>query len=172
MASKHPAPVTLIKHRGFFSYSQLLQSIRGWYVDDDYEVLDIPSYKQKFPTATGTEHEMKLHAEKNVTEYVKFHIDIFMRVYNMRDIEIIQDGKKMKLQEGQVQIEVKPMLELDWQKRFKGPDQWKKFLGYLDEFYRGYIIKYKIVDYWEDMLLLKSAQLARTIKEALGQEVL
>ncbi len=169
---KSDQPVTLVKHRGFFNYSDLLQAIRKWYIDDDYEVLNMPMYKQKFPTTTGVEHEFKIHGEKNVTEYVKFHMDIFMRVYNMRDVEIIHEGKKLKMQEGQVQIEVIPVLELDWQSRFKGPKPWKDFLSALDEFYRNYIIKYKIVDYWEDMVLLKSSQLARVIKEALGQEVI
>ena len=164
-------PVTLVKHRGFFDYSKLLQSIRRWYVADDFDVLNMPTYKTKFPTPTGQEHELKFHGEKNVTEYVRYHVDIFMRVYNLRDIEIIQEGKKMKLQDGQVQIEVIPKLELDWQKRFSGPPPWKKFLTALDEFYRSYIIKYKIGDYWEDMLLLKAAQLVRVIKDALGQEV-
>jgi hypothetical protein len=168
---KFPLPVTLIKHRGFFSYSDLLQAIIGWYAHDNYEV-DMPMYKQKFPQVTGTEHEFKIHAEKKVTEYVKFHIDLFIRVYNMRDIEIIQEGKKMKLQDGQVQIEVIPFLELDWQKRFSGPPPWQNFLKALDDFYRSYIIKYKIVDYWEDMILLKSSQLGRVMKEALGQEVM
>jgi len=165
-------PPTLVKHRGFFSYSKLLQAIRMWYVEDDFEVLNIPKYKQKYPTPTGTEHEMVIKGEKNVTEYVKFHIEIEMRVYNLRDIEIIQDGQKTKLQDGQVMLYVTPILELDWQKRFKGPKPWKGFLEALDKFYRGYIIKYKIADYWEDMVILKGAQLVKTIKEALGQEVL
>jgi len=165
-------PVTLIKHRGFFNYSKLLQSVRHWYIDDDYEVLDMPKFKQKYPSPTGTEYELEIHGEKKVTEYVKFHIDVFMRIYNLRDIEIIQEGKKIKLQDGQVQIEVRPILELDWQKRFSGPGWWGKFLQELDEFYRKYIIKYKIGDYWEDMVLIKGTQLARVIKEALGQEVM
>ncbi len=169
---KFDQPVTLVKHRGFFNYSELSQAIRKWYIDDDYEVLNMPMYKQKFPTTTGVEHEFKIHGEKNVTEYVKFHMDVFIRIYNMRDVEIIHEGKKLKMQEGQVQVEVIPVLELDWQSRFKGPKPWKDFLSALDEFYRNYIIKYKIVDYWEDMVLLKSSQLARVIKEALGQEVI
>jgi len=165
-------PTTLIKHRGFFSYSKLLQAVRKWYVNDDFEELNMPSYKVKYPTEIGTEHETRINGKKNITEYVRFEIEVFIRVYNMRDIEIIQDGKKIKLQDGQVQIEISPILHLDWQKRFAGPPPWKNFLKALDEFYRGYIIKYKIADYWEDMLLLKSGQLARTIKEALGQEVI
>ncbi len=164
-------PVTLIKHRGFFDYSKLLQAIRKWYVDDDYDVINLPMYKQKFAGPTGVEHEFKIHGEKNVTEYVKFEMDVELRVYNMRDIEVIRDGKKIKTQDGQIQIAVQPKLVLDWQKRFKGPPPWKKFLESLDDFYRNYIIKYKIVDYWDDLCLLKGSQLARLIKDTLGQEV-
>jgi len=163
-----PQPVTFIKHRGFFNYSELLQAIRKWYIDDDYDMLNIPMYKQKFPSATGVEHEFKMHGEKKVTEYVKFHMVIFVRVYDLRDVEIIRDGKKVKLQEGKVQVEVSPVLDLDWQKRFGG----SKFLQALEEFYRKYIIKYTIVDYWEDVVLLKAAQLSKVIKESLGQEVI
>jgi len=164
-------PPTLIKHRGFFNYSELLQAIRNWFVENDHDILNMPMYKQKFPTTTGVEHEFKIEGEKNVTEYVKFKTKIFIRIYNMRDIELVHEGKKVKLQDGQVQIEIRPYLVLDWQKRFAGPPPWKSFLKALDEFYRNYIIRYKISDYWEDMILLKTNQLGKIIKETLGQEV-
>jgi len=170
--AEYPQPVTLITHRGFFNYSDLLQAVRKWFIDEDFDTLDMPMYKQKFPTPTGTEHEFKMVGKKNVTEYVRFEIEFFLRIYNMRDIEIIQDGKKIKLQDGQVWINVSPVLILDWQKRFEGPKPWRDFLAALDDFYRNYIIKYTIVDHWEDMVLLKGGQLARIIKEKLGQEVI
>lgn len=164
-------PVTLVKHRGFFDYSKLLQAIRQWYVDNEFDNFDIGSYKQKFPTATGTEHEAEMSGSKRVTDYFKIKIEIFMRVYNLRDIEIIQDGKKLKLQEGQVQIEVRPAYDLDWQKKFQGKGKWGDFLKALQEFYHKYIIKYKIGDYWEDMVMMKAGELVNVIKDALGQEV-
>jgi len=172
MATTIPQPTTLITHRGFFNYSALLQAARRWFVEEDFETLDMPLYMQKFPTPTGTEHEFKMKGTKNVTEYVQFKVEFFMRVYNMRDIEIIQDGKKIKLQEGQVWINVIPELVLDWQKRFEGAGPFRNFLKSLDDFYRNYIIKYTISDYWEDMVLIKAGQLARIIKETLGQEVI
>ncbi len=165
-------PVSLIKHRGFFNYADLLHAVRGWFVQDDFEVINMPLYLLKFPEPTGTEHEFKIVAEKTVTEYVKFHFTVEMRVYNMRDIEVIHEGQKVKLQDGQMQITIIPELELDWQKRFSGSGPFKGFLSALDKFYRGYIIKYKISDYWEDMILLKSSQLAHLIKSTMGQEVI
>lgn len=172
MSVKDDLPVLHIKHRGFFNYSELLQAIRQWYVDDDFTSINMPSFRQKFPSPTGIDNEIEITGYKKVTEYVMFHVNVFIRVYNMRDIEIIQDGKKIKLQDGQVIVRVMTTLELDWQNRFQGPPRWQKFLSVLDDFYRNYIMKYKIQDYWEDMLLKKSSQLARLIKETLGQEVI
>lgn len=169
---EYPQPVQFIKHRGFFNYSDFLQAVRKWFIDEDFDVLDMPMYKQKFPTPTGTEHEFKMKGKKNVTEYVRYEIEFMVRVYNLRDVEIIQDGKKIKVQDGQVQIEIEPKLILDWQNRFKQSGPFKPFVEALDKFYRNYIIKYTIVDYWEDMCLLKALQLVRIIKQTLGQEVM
>lgn len=171
MPLSYELPSTLIKHRGFLNYSALLQSIRKWFIDDDY-IVQMTIYKKKYPTPTGEEHEQIIHGEKKITDYVKFNLDVFIRAMNMRDIEIIHEGKKMKMQDGQIQIEVIPKIEFDWQKRFAGPPPWKNFLSALDSFYRAYIIKYKIDDYWEDILLIKSGQLSRVIKETMGQEVM
>lgn len=170
--SKYDMPITYIRHRGFFDYSKLLHAIRGWFVQDDFDSLNIPMHKQKSISPMGVDHDFKIRGDKKVTEYVKFHIEVFVRLFNIRDVEIIQDGKKIKLQDAQLIIEIIPSIEFDWQGRFKGAGAFKPFIEFLDKLYRGYIIKYKIGDYWEDMLLLKASQLARVIKETLGQEVM
>ena len=172
MPKLSPQPETFIKHRGFFKYSELLQATRNWFVEDDFDILNIPIEKQKFPAPTGVEHELTIKGEKNVTDYVKFYIDIRMVFFNMRDIEVVHEGKKTQMQDAQVQIEIMPKVEFDWQKRFAGLGPWKGIMEQLDNFYRKYIIKYKIDDYWEDMVLLKATQLAKVIRETLGQEVM
>lgn len=161
-------PETMIRHRGFFHYGELQQAIRQYFVDENYNIVNYPMYKQKFATPIGVEQEIKIRAEKKITEYVRFHMEILFRVYDLRDIEIIRDGKKVTLQEGKLFVVLSPTIEFDWQKRFAG----SKFLQALDDFYRNYIIKYKILDYWEDTLLIKSEQLAKIIKTKLGQEVM
>ncbi|HLF54196.1 MAG TPA: hypothetical protein VI612_00560 [Candidatus Nanoarchaeia archaeon] len=161
-------PETIIRHRGFFNYSDLQRSIRKWFADEDFNVVEYPSLKQKFATPTGVEQEFKVKAHKNITGYIRFHIELLVRVYDLRDIEIIREGHKVQLQDGKIFAIITPTLEFDWQKRYGG----SKFLQALDDFYRNYIIKYKIKDYWEDMILIKSTMLAQMIKETLGQEVM
>jgi hypothetical protein len=164
--TKYNVATDFVKHRGIFSFSELLQGIRKWYVDDDYE-FHIIAHKFKIPSPLGAEHEIEIHGEKKVTDYVRYHIDIFMKFYDVRDVELIKDGQKLKMNDGKLLIEIKCDLEFDWQQRFGG----SKFLQALHDFYRNYIIKYKIKDYWEDILLLKMGELKRVIKEKIGLEV-
>lgn len=161
-------PMLLIRHRGFFNFAELQRAMRQWFIDEEFNMVDIPGYQQKFATPVGVEHEYKIKAYKNVTEYVRFHFNVFVRVYDLRDIEIIRDGKKVKLQDGKIMIRVTPTLEFDWQKRFGG----SKFIKALDEFLRKYVLRYKIADYWEDMIAEKQNEYGRFLRQKLGQEVM
>jgi len=64
-------------------------------------------------------------------------------------------------------VKVDPILELDWQKKFSGT----KFLSWLDKIFREKILKYKIGDYWEDMVLAEGGSMASAIRNALGVEI-
>jgi len=172
VADERVMPMTFIRHRGFFDYSKLLKSIHGWFTEEDFTDLQIPMHKQKLITPMGVDHDFYIDGKKKVTEYVRFTIKVGVRLMNIRDVEIIQDGKKIKLQDAQIIVEITPILIFDWQDRFVGKGWYGAFIKFLDEIYRKYIIKYKIGDYWEDMILIKAGQLARVIREALGQEVM
>ena len=160
------APTMYVKYRGIFNLSEVLQAIREWYRADDYE-FHLKKHKFKIPSPAGAEQEIDMHGEKKVTDYVRFHIDVFMRCWDLRDVELVKDGQKIKTNDGKIAIEISGKYELDWQKRFEG----NKFLQALQDFYHDYIIKWKIKDYWEDMHLLKMEQLRRRIKEKIGHEV-
>lgn len=164
---KKGLPTIYIKHRGFFDFSKALKTIGTFYREEDFHMVYFPKHKAKPPRATGVEHEIEYEGKKRVTDYIMLHINVFFHVFDLRDVEIIRDGKKLKLQEGKVAVEIYPMLELDYQKRFDG----NKFLQWLQDFYHNYIIKYKIGDYWEDMVFIKANEMAKQIQSALGQEV-
>ncbi|PIN76012.1 hypothetical protein COV18_01145 [Candidatus Woesearchaeota archaeon CG10_big_fil_rev_8_21_14_0_10_37_12] len=167
MAHKSNTPTLYAKHRGFFDVEKVIKSVQNWYVENNFSTIHIPKYKQNFPKPEGIERQVEMHGEKKVTGYVKMHIDIILHFFYLRDIELVRDGKKVKLQEGSVNIEIAGVLELDWQNRFSG----SKFLEALDNFYRSYIIKYKIGDFWDDMVLDTEIEVMDLIKSELGAEV-
>lgn len=164
-------PSTIIQNNGFFDPDALSDAIRDWYLSNKYFV-ELPSYKFEI-LETGKKYDQEWTAKKKVTEYVRFHVNVTVRVHDMNEVEIIKDGQKIKTTEGKVFILVAPKLELDWQKRFedKKSKTKDKFLKWLDKFFRQHIIKYKIGDYWEDMALAEGGSMAGAVRAALEAEV-
>lgn len=157
-------PLTFVKHRGLFNYAELMNGLRNWFRDHGYKFHE-PKHQWKVP-AEGIEVEIKIKGDRKVNEYVKYHIEIFLRVYDMKDVEVVKDGQKVKMQDGKVTVEITGKLELDWQNRFGG----NKFLQGLQDFLHQFIIKQDIGDHWEDDLLYKLIALTKFIRITLGQE--
>ncbi len=164
---KRPFPPMIIKQRGFFNLEKVLKTITDWFREEDFEDFDITDYKYKIPSPAGAEYEIRIDGKKKVTGYVMYQIKVILWVFDLRDVELIKNGEKIKTNEGRISIEITPILVLDWQKRFEG----SKFLQRLQDFYQNYIIRYKLSDYWEDMMLIKSGQLVKIVQGVLEQEV-
>lgn len=160
-------PPQFIYHRGFFNYDELIKAITSWFAYEDIG-FEVGSYKYKIPNPIGMEKEVKVAGEKKLSEYVKMGLKVRVQVFGMHDMELIQDGKKVVTQEGQLRITVSSSIDFDWQGIYKG----SKFYEWLGKFVQEKILKYKIGDYWEDMVLLKVAELMKVIRTTIGQEVL
>lgn len=152
---------TIIKHRGFYDNTKVIRAIFNWYKHNDF-YFDVEKYK-----LTGITLKYTFKGYKKVTEYLKWHMKCFLIIYQLEDVEVIKEGKKIKTNHGKFHAEITGILEVDWQERYKGG----KFVTFLGDFLRKYVLKYKIVDMWEDEVALKIDELAAVIKEALGQEV-
>lgn len=164
-------PVT-VKHRGFFNFQEVITAIQDFFSENYYDTVQWAQYKFKIPSPAGAEYEIEVKGSRKVTEYVKFHQRVYLRVFDMREVEIVRDGKKVKTNDGRLHVEVKPTVEFDWQGRFKKGGAFGKFYQWLHDFFRGHIIKYKIEDYWIDNLLIEQGRLVKKIQATLGQEVM
>jgi hypothetical protein len=162
MVSKSESmPLMFLKHRGTFNLSELMKAIQEWFVDNGYK-FHAPKYKMK-----ADEAEYEIIAERDITEYVRFRILLHIWVREMREVELVQDGEKKKMNSGMINLDVGGEYELDYQKRFGG----NKFFQWLQDFYHKYVIRQTISDVWEDDLFLKMVQLMGLIKNKLGIEV-
>jgi len=154
-----------IKHKGIFNLDGLFKVMRDWMVGQGYEFHEI-SVKHKVPSPSGAEQEFKFWGWKRVNEYIKFHIDVFMRIYDIKDVEVIKDGKKEMLSQAAIMIEFSARYDKDWSNRFKKG----KFLRWLGRFYETYLMKEEIVTKWEDEIYYRIHKFARVIKDFLDFE--
>lgn len=161
----HGMPTTYIKHKGFLDVSKLIQSVRGWFISNRY---DFHFSKEKYAgPATSAEQELELFGEREMTEYVKFKITLLMRIWDLKEVEVVKDGEKIKATTGRIAIELGGELILDYRKRFGG----NKFLQGLQDFYHKYIIKATIEEVWEEGWFLHVVDLGKLIRKQFQHEV-
>ena len=128
-------PVIYIKQKGVFDLSEILQGIKKFFEDDSFKV-HFPKHKYKVPSPKGGEHELRIYGERKMNEYIKFTINLFIRVFDWKEIEVVKDCKKIKTNYGRLAIDISGVLELDYENRFGG----SKFMQGLQDFYHKYII--------------------------------
>ena len=83
-----------------------------------------------------------------MTDYFKFEVKVRFRILGLTNVEISQDGKKIKTNKGSVEMAVKGTLIRDWQGKFE-TNAIKKFLRSI---YEKWVITSRIEQY-EDKLV-------------------
>ncbi|MBI4450407.1 hypothetical protein HY642_00395 [Candidatus Woesearchaeota archaeon] len=157
-------PMSTIKYLGPFDLQKLLKTGRDW-LDERLYDFEEPTYKHKVG-GEGAEVEVEWLGKLKVNVYVKNYIEVRFHIRDMKDVEVVRNGEKLKMQYGRVLIESKGRIELDWGERFKG----NKFLIALQDFYHNYIIKRTIFVKWWDNLYYQIYELNRVLREQLGFE--
>lgn len=159
-------PTMYIKHKGFLDVSKLVQSIKSWFKENKY-TLHFPTHKFAGPIGAA-EQEIKMYGERKMTEYVKFKITILMRFWDLKEVEVIKDGKKIKACTGRVAIDIDGLMALDYLKRFGG----NKLLQSLQDIYHRYIIRTTIENIWDDEIFIHLVGLGKLIREQFQHEII
>lgn len=167
MGKKESMPAIYIKHKGMFDLSDILKSIVKQLQDDSFKV-HFSKHKYKVPSPKGGEQEIKFYAERKINEYVKFRIDVFIRVFDFKEVEVIKEGRKVMMNTGRIAAEISGVMELDFENRFGG----NKFLQGLQDFFHKYVIHRDIGDVWEDDIMLKIVNVGRLIREKCEHEAI
>ncbi len=160
-SNKFTSPTLYLKFRGVFDHAKLAKVIQDWIDDNTYEY-HAKKYKLKVDAA-----EYDAFGKREISEYATFTVGVHLWARGMKDVEIIKDGEKVKMQEGYINFEIYASIEYDPEGRFQG----NKFFQWLQDFYHHYVIKQVRTDVWEDDILLKQQQLLAHIKNFLGVEI-
>ena len=157
--------IPTIKYEGIFDFSELMKTMRSWIVNQGYEFHE-RSVKHKVPSPIGAEQEFVWWGWRKVNAYIKYHVDMFIKFWDLHDVEVVREGKKQKLQGAKIQIEISGRCELDWTNRFAG----SKFLQFMHDFYLNYIIRKDIDTIYTDQLYYRLYKLQQTVKQFLDME--
>ena len=161
-------PVLSVKYNGTFDFTTFITKAKGFLEGNNLEFIE-KKYKHK--TSDGlSEIEIEWLFELKVNYYVKESVEVYLKFWDIKDIEILQDGKKTTLQNGRVLVETKGWIDLDWDKRFVGAGKMKPVLEELQDLLHKYIIKKAVYGKWAGKLGEKIFNFNRSLRQQLNTE--
>ena len=149
-----------LRRKGIFDMEGMLEAIKEWLEEQHYYYFE-PKHWRK-----PDEIVIEIYGTLKTNEYVKYRIDLLIRGWELKEVEVVREGKKEKMVDGRIAIDINGTMTLDWQKRFKG----SKFLQAAQDFYHRYIIKRTIYDVWLHHLHLKVLELGHFLQDKLEFE--
>ncbi|HIH14964.1 MAG: hypothetical protein QT08_C0021G0018 [archaeon GW2011_AR17] len=156
---KVPSPITVIndaqiKHHSYVDIIGLLRSLPSWFNSMGY--LFFEKGLSEKDIGTGDQIESEWTAVKDVTEYIRYSIDITIVAKDLRKV-VLETGEEVYW--GRVLISVTAKLTKDFQKKYEE----KKILR---ELYERFIIKEDIKKHL-GKLVVESGDLISTVKSFL-----
>jgi hypothetical protein len=87
--------------------------------------------------------KVKWNGGRKVTDYFKFQVSVDFEVINLTNVEITQDGKKIKMNKGSVEVKVSGNLLRDYEGKFEHTSTQK----FLRAIYEKWVIYSRIKEY-------------------------
>jgi len=106
-----------IGFEGVMNIKEIYKILDDWLNDNNYDKNELVNVEYLRPE--GKYIELVLEPNKKVSDYVKNIIKIKAVAKNVKDVEIEQDGKKKKMQEGNLSIMFRGILETDYEGRWE-----------------------------------------------------
>ena len=136
-----------IKYTGVFSFKDFYKFCHEWLTEETVLNLAEKKYQEKL---SGDSKEINIEWEgfRKLTDYFKFEMKVKFEIKQLKEVELVENGKKIKTNEGAIKIMVKGTLSRDYQGKFEtGPG--RKFMRGI---YEKWIIPSRI-DQMEDKII-------------------
>ena len=104
MAEKDTQYKGKLKHKGVFDFKDFYKFTYNWLSEEEYTVAE-KKYSEEI-TGDSKLVEIEWEAKKKVSDYFRFVLKIAWRVLGLKDVEVVREGKKEKINSGTVEIKI------------------------------------------------------------------
>jgi hypothetical protein len=118
MAEKEEIFSSKIKYDGIFDFKEFYKFCYQWLVEEMQLDTAEDKYQEKI---TGDSKGIKVEwtGTRKVTDYFKFSVNIKFEIIGLTNVEIAQNGRKIKMNGGLVEMKVKGTLIRDYDGKFE-----------------------------------------------------
>jgi len=146
MSEKDTIFKSKVRQRGLFDFKDTYEFAYNWLMNENYDLFE-RKYTEKVK-GESKDVEVKWEAMKEISDYFRFVIEVQWVILGMKSVEVQQEGKKIKIDSGVVDIRFKASLVKDYESRWENHPFWKFLRG----FYDRYIIRSRVEQYEERLL--------------------
>ena len=115
-----------VKYKGIFSFSDLYKFCHLWLIEETgLEILE-KKYSEKLK-GDQKEIEVEWEGKKKITDYFRFDAIITFKSQELKEVEIVKDGVKVKTNQGSIEVGIKGILVRDYEAKFE-TTAFKKFM--------------------------------------------
>ncbi|MBS3090935.1 hypothetical protein J4217_00620 [Candidatus Pacearchaeota archaeon] len=145
MADKDIIISEKLDYRGLVKFSDLYQYAHSWFMEENYGVIE-EKYSEKV-SGNNKEIDIEWKCTKPMGDYFKIEQKLVWEIKGLVDVEVEIDGKKTKMNQGQVKITFKGAIIKDYSSKWdRSP-----FNRFLRDTYNKFIIPQRI-DAMEDKI--------------------
>lgn len=122
-----------IKYEGLFNFKDVYNFLYTYLIDNEYMVEE-KVYTEKVKGGDAKEIEIAWLAKRKITDYFRFILKVDWRILGMKTVEVMKDGKKVKMNSGLLEIKFVGFLERDYDNKWEGSALFRFFRGVYDQF--------------------------------------
>lgn len=115
-----------IKYGGIFSFKDFYQFCYDWMTEEYGWTVEESKYQEKL-AGDSKNIDVEWKFSKKVTDYFKFKGKVAFKIIGLKNVEVVQNGAKIKTNDGSVEIKIKGILARDYQGKFDR-SAYRKFL--------------------------------------------
>ena len=146
MAEKDTLFDSKLKQVGLFDFKEFYSFLYDYLVGEGYNITE-KVYNEK---VGGDSRDLDIEWEvfKKISDYFKFTIKIKIKTLGMKSVEAEREGKKIKINQGTIEVKFKAILEKDYESKWENSPLMKFLRGIYDK----YIIRERADQYEEKLI--------------------
>jgi hypothetical protein len=118
MAEKETIYSSKMKFKGVFSFKDFYKFCYDWLKDETNLELSEKKYGEKI-VGNAKEVDIEWFGKRKFTDYFEFDMKVEMKIKELVNVEINQDGQKITTNKGSVEVSVKGELVRDYEGKFE-----------------------------------------------------
>ncbi len=148
-------------YEGIFNITELYQLIDQFFKEKGFDKKELRNVEMVKPD--GKYIEIELMPWKKITDYARHIIRVEMKLFNVKEVEIERDGRKVRMNTGRVNFVIDAYLQTDWESKWETRPLYFFIRTMVDKFiYKSY------TNLYEGLLVETTNQLYSLLKSFLN----